>query len=389
MTITTSPKQLRVDFAGPFTRRLAAASLALLTLGCDAPEDGIPMEERFAELSERGEPLAFGGCVPGIVTVCEDPVSGTSPQANVDGGTFLPAGFRIDEKGNHITFDFGEDLVAGTVRFTLTGIGPESLDQDTLLLLLATDTPELKNPAPTRGLELKIWGSAVDPTAAGNTRFGAGDTMQEAVKSAGILEYDPAETYEFEIAWDDAEQTLFMARDGEVLLDFETGDLIPGPDNDPITMRYRYIHLAMPYLGNPQFWPIIDGVYGAVAIGATPASGGPPPGEGTTTDDGGDPVTGTAGSEESSEGEGSSEAGAPETSGGSGDASGTSDDGASDDGADTFAVPGTDDSTADVGCACTSATSSRGPASAFTVWLAVLLLGLRGAPSGRRRARGA
>jgi hypothetical protein len=254
---------------------------------------------------------------------------------------------------------------------------------------LGCDAPEDENPAPARGLELKIWGGAVDPTAAGNTRFGAGDSMQEAVKSAGILEYDPAQTYEFEIAWDDAEQTLFMARDGEVLLDFQTGDLIPGPDNDPILMRYRYIHLAMPYLGNSAFWPIIDGVYGSVAIGATPASGGPPPGEDTTTGDDGDEITGTAGSEGTGDGEGSSEVASETSEGPQGDESGTSESGTSEDGTGTLPLPpGLDDRTPDVGCACTSATSSRRPASAFAVWLSALLLGLRRTPSGSRRARG-
>jgi hypothetical protein len=264
--------------------RRSTLALAILS-ACTAAHDDV--RARADDLLD--DPVLAGCLPPGIVSICEQPLAGSSPQATVFGGTLLPAGFRVDEKGDHVTFDFGEDLIEATIRFELTGIGPTSLAHDDVLVLLATDTPELHQPAPTRVLELRIWGSTVDPSQSGNTRVGVGDSMQEATKSAGILDYDTEHTYELELSWNDATQRLALVRDGEQLLDFHTGDQIPGPENDPIALRYRYVHVAMPYLANPGFWPVIDGVYGSFSIAATPASEG-----GESSDDAADETTGAA-----------------------------------------------------------------------------------------------
>jgi hypothetical protein len=352
---------------GPKQSRAVALLLAALG-GCAGDE--LDPRPRSAEIV-GADAVPFAGCLPpGVVSICEDPVSGASPEAIVDGGSLLPTGFRVDEKGNHVTFDLGEDAVDGRIRFTLTGIGPESLAQDTLLVMLATDTPELRNPEPTRVLELKIWGSAVDPSAEGNTRYGAGDLVDEAVKPAGVFDYDPTRTYEFEASWDDATKRLTLAMDGEMLLDF-----VP---SDPIAMRYRYVHLAMPYMPNNTFWPIMDGVYGSVSIAATPASGGGG-GESSTGADGGPPDADGSGTSSDGDAEipstSSSEGGEAESTGVDATTSGPS---------NTTPFPTAGVRGAVTGCGCTS---GRTRGEAVLAMALLLLLGCPPLSSARARDR--
>lgn len=241
----------------PLATRALGAAAAFALLGWVSPA--------------RGQCLTGGGA-----NICEDPLTGASPESNVVGGTLLPGGgFRVDAKGDHVTFDLGADAAAASVRFTISNVSASNLDQDTHLVLLATDTPELQNPAPKRVLELKIWGNAVDPAAQGITILGAGDGVQEAKKNAGKLAWNAQVTYTIDVSWDHAEQRLRLTRSGQTLLDFQTGDVIPGQPNPPLDLRYRYVHLAMPPLAGKTFWPVVKSVYGMASISATlPAGSG-------------------------------------------------------------------------------------------------------------------
>jgi len=211
-------------------------------------------------------PAAAQCLTGGIVSACEDPIRGLEPRATVDGGKILPeGGFRVEAKGDHITVDFGVEVTAARVRFTISNVSPANLDQDTHLVFLATETPELTNPSPTRVFEFKIWGGLVDPAAQGTSIVGAGDGTNESSKRVGVLEWKAGTTYQIDISWDDAAQMFSFARDGDVLVDHQIAS------GKPVVMRYRYFHFSMPYMGNKVFWPVIKSIYGmySVAVDAT------------------------------------------------------------------------------------------------------------------------
>jgi hypothetical protein len=207
---------------------------------------------------------AAGPCLKGgAIAVCEDPVKGTAAGAQRTGGTLLTDGWRVDKRGDSITYDLGATINSGAVRFAVSGISDAALTADTHIVFLLNDSDSLKTVHDQ--IEVLIWGSAVDPNAVGTLNLGVGDPAQGVTKRKQ-LPWTGA-THQLDIAFDEPTQTVTLALDGAALFTIDARK-----NGVPTEMRYRYAHLALPCcLSNNAYQPVVGADYTLLSVVGSPA----------------------------------------------------------------------------------------------------------------------
>jgi hypothetical protein len=208
-------------------------------------------------------PADAAACLPGgAVNLCEQPVDGKSPGAKRVGGTLVADGWKVDQKGDYITYDLGATVASGAVRFDVTGVSDAALSGDTHIVFLLNDSLDPK--APAHQIEVVLWGSAVDPNAVGTLNLGVSGP-QGGRTNRGKLPWSGG-SYRFDVTFDQAAQVVTLSRDGALLFTVDTAQ-----NGVPLEMAYRYAHLALPCcINNAAYQPVVGADYTLFSIAADP-----------------------------------------------------------------------------------------------------------------------